>query len=112
LEAHYSMSFYYNSINDILNMNDVFAFTTDSLFRQIQYSMRNEIICRYRSVLNVYSIEWASIDYIGRIDFSQKKYRSAPSLVHDVHSIIIARLLREWMQRLNSVIVNLGAKFV
>jgi hypothetical protein len=111
LEAHDAMSFYYNSIEDLLNMNDVISFATDSWFKQIQSKLRNEIICRYRSVLNVYSHEWPSIDQINRIQFSQRKYRNALSLVHDVHAIIITRLLREWMQRLNSVIISLEAKF-
>ncbi len=105
------MSFYYNSIEDLLNMKDFNSFSNGSWFKQIQFNLRNEIICRYRSVLNVYSHEWPSIHQINRIQFSQRKYRHAPSLVYDVHAIIIARLLREWMQRLNSVIINLEAKF-
>jgi hypothetical protein len=105
------MSFYYNSIDDLLNLNDVFAFTTDSWFKQIESNLKNEIICRYRSVLNVYSHEWPSINEINRIEFSKRKYRDAPSLVHNVRSIIISRLLREWMQRLQSVIIILDKKF-
>jgi hypothetical protein len=111
LEAHYAMSFYYNSIQDVLNMNDASALITDSWFKQIEYNLRNEIICRYRSILDVYSHEWPSINQINRIQFSQRKYPDAPSFVHDVHSIIIARLLREWMQRLQSVVINLERKF-
>jgi hypothetical protein len=92
-------------------MNDVFAFTTDSWFKQIEYNLRYEIICRYRSILNVYSHEWPLINEINEIQFSRRKYRSSPSLVYDVHSIIIARLLREWMNRIQSVMINLEAKF-
>jgi hypothetical protein len=105
------MGFYYNSIDDLLNLNDVFAFTTDSWFKQIQTNLKNEIICRYRSVLNVYSYEWPLIYEIDRIEFSQRKYRNPPSLVHDVRSIVISRLLRQWMQRFHSVINNLDRKF-
>jgi hypothetical protein len=105
------MSFYYNSIEDLLNMKDSNSFLTDSWFKQIQFNLRNEIICRYRSVLNVYSHEWPSIHQINRIQFLQRKYRNALSLVHDVHAIIIIRLLRQWMQRLNSVIISLEAKY-
>jgi len=105
------MSFYYNSIDDILNMNDPFALTTDSWFRQIEYNLRNQIICQYRSILYVYSYDWPSINQINRIQFSRRKYRDAPSLGHEVHSIIITRLLREWMQRIHSVMINLEKKF-
>ncbi len=92
-------------------MNDVFPFIIDSWFKQIQYNMRNEIICRYRSVLDVFSYQWPSINQINRMQFSKRKYRNSPSLVRDVHSIVIARLLREWMHRINTVIINLEAKY-
>ncbi len=105
------MSYYYNSIEDVLNMNDVNAFTTDSWFRQIKLNLKKDMICHYRSILDVYSYDWPSINQTNRIEFSQRKYRNAPSLIHDVHSIIITRLLREWMQRIHSVIINLEAKF-
>ncbi len=105
------MSFYYNSINDILDLNDIFASTPDSWFKQIEFSLKNEIICRYRSILNVYSHEYPLINEVNRIKFSERRYRNAPSIIHDVHSIIISRLLREWMQKLHSVINNLDAKF-
>jgi len=105
------MSFYYNSIDDLLNMNDVNTLTTDSWFRQIEFNLKKEMICQYRSILHVYAYEWPSINQIKRIEFSRRKYRSAQSLVHDVHSVIITRLLREWMQRIHSVIINIEAKF-
>jgi hypothetical protein len=111
LEAHYAMSFYYNSIEDLLNMNVPYESPTDFLFKEIESNLRNEIICRYRNILNVYSYEWPLINQINRIQFSKRKYRDAPSFVDEVHSIIITRLLREWMQRIHSVIINLETKF-
>jgi len=111
LEAHNAMSYYYNSIHEVLNMKDPFAPTTDAWFKEIEYNLRYEIICRYRSIMNVYSHEWPLINEINEIPFSRRKYRSPPSLVHDVHSIIIAGLLGEWMNRTQSVIINLEAKF-
>jgi len=106
------MSFYYNTISNILNLNDVFASTTDSWFKHIQIILKIEIICRYRSILNVYSKDYPLINEVDRISFSKRQYGNAPSLVHDVHSIIVSRLLREWMQRLHSVINNLEEKFL
>ncbi len=105
------MSFYYNSIEDLLNMNDVVPSKTDFQFKQLQLNLSSEIICRYRSVLDVYSQKWPSIHQIKRIRFPQRMYRNAPSVDHDVHSIVITRLLREWMERVHSVIFNLKDKF-
>ncbi|CAF1300233.1 unnamed protein product [Adineta steineri] len=110
-EAHYAISYYYNSVKDILSMNDIFAFTVDLLLRQIQDSLRYEIICRYRSILNVYSYKWPLINEVQQIKFSETKYRSSPSLTHNVRSIVIVRLLREWMNRLHLVMTNFEYKY-
>jgi hypothetical protein len=105
------MSFYYNSINDILKLKGVFTSTTDSWLKQIEFSLKNEIICRYRTILNVYSHEYPLINEVNRIKFFIGEHENAPSFIRNAHSIIISRLLCEWMERLHSVIVNLGTKF-
>jgi hypothetical protein len=111
LEAHYAMNFYYNSIQDILHMNDPFASDIiDGFFKEIKDTLRNEIICPYRSMLYVYLSEWPPINHINRIQFSRYKYQASPSTIHDIHSIVITRLLSEWMERLNSVVINLRGK--
>jgi hypothetical protein len=106
------MSFYYNSIEDILNMNDIFGSATNSRLEEIKFSLRNEIICPYRSILNVYSYEWPSINQTNRIEFSKRKHRNARSLVYRAHLIVVTRLLSEWMERLDSVIGSLKRKFL
>jgi hypothetical protein len=111
LEAHYAMSFYYNSIEDLLSKKHPFTTTTDSWFKQIHDNLKNEMICRFRSILNVYGHEWPSISQVKRIEFSRRKYRDASALAHETQSIVIIRLLREWMQRIHSVIINLESKF-
>ena len=111
LEAHYAMSYYYKSINDILSMNDIFGFKVDLLFRKIQDNLRYEILCRYRNILNVYSHKWPLINEVQQIKFSETKYRSSPSLIHNVRSIVIVRLLREWMSRLHLVMTNFEYKY-
>ncbi|CAF1056771.1 unnamed protein product [Rotaria sordida] len=111
LEAHNAMSFYHNSINDILNMNDTSSLIIDNWFNQIQYNLRYEIICQYRNILNIYSHEWTLINQINRIKFSTIKYQSSPSIIHDVHSIINIQLLQKWIQKIHSVINNLETKF-
>jgi len=105
------MGFFYNSIEDLIKVGNIFAFTTDTWFQEIAYNLRNGIICPYRSILNVYSYEWPLINEIDRIQFPRYKHRNSPSLVHEIHSIIIVRLLRQWTQRIQFVITNLDAKY-
>ncbi|CAF1306549.1 unnamed protein product [Rotaria sp. Silwood1] len=112
LEAHDAISFYYNSINDILNMNDASSSITDAWLNQIQSNIRYKIICEYRNILYVYSHEWKSINQTNRIKYSTINHPTTPSIVHDVYTIINVRLLDEWMLKIHSVINNLETKFV
>lgn len=105
------MSFYYNSIEDLLYMKHPFTSITDSWFNQIHVNLGKEMICRFRSILNVYSHQWPSIHQIKQIEFSRRKYRDVSALAHETHSIVIIQLLHEWMQRIHSVIINLDKKF-
>ncbi|CAF4428635.1 unnamed protein product, partial [Rotaria magnacalcarata] len=105
LEAHDAMSFYYNSIDDILNVSSVFS-SNDQL-KQIQDNLRDKIICEYRSVLNVYSHEWTPINHIKRLEFALRTYPSTPSFTHNYQSIFVVQILNEWMKRIDSVIIKL-----
>jgi hypothetical protein len=104
------MIYYYHSINALLNLKVVFAEKIDDSFKKIQDNIRLEIICRYRTVLDVYSQKWKSVHDIGGIQFS-KNPRLCPSCKHEVYSVVIARYLREWMEQITEVIENLGTKF-
>ena len=104
------MSFYLNTINDILNLQNPYAADTDRWFRQIRVSIRHDLICRYRSILRVYAYSWPRIDDTARIEFSQRKYLDTSSLMHDVRSILTVRLVREWMRRIHAVMINLESK--
>ncbi|CAF1403244.1 unnamed protein product [Rotaria sp. Silwood1] len=109
-EAHNAMLFYYNSIEDLLNLKVEYADPIDQSIKKIQDSLRYEIICRYRSALNAFSQKWKSVNEIGRINFS-RQHRLAPSFTHHIHSVVIVRYLQQWMKLINSVIVNLESKF-
>lgn len=106
------MSFYYNSINDQLNLREDLKTQIDIHWKEVQTNLRQKIICPYRTVLNVYSYTWPSIDSVQRIEFSKRKYRDTSSLVYDVRSLVIVQLLREWMKNINSVLTNLEQKFI
>jgi len=109
-EAHNAMMYYYNSIDDLLKMQGVFGEKTDQRLKEIQDNIRYEIICRYRSVLNVYSQKWRPVNDMGRMQFS-RMHRLSPSLIRDVHSIVIVRYLRKWTELINDVFINLEAKY-
>ncbi|CAF4921612.1 unnamed protein product, partial [Rotaria sp. Silwood2] len=63
-EAHNAMLFYYNSIEDLLDLKVEYAETVDQLLKKIQDNLRYEIICRYRSALNVFSHKWQLVNEI------------------------------------------------
>ncbi|CAF4324682.1 unnamed protein product [Adineta steineri] len=105
------MSFYYNSIEDILKIQDPFGLSSNAWFRQVKLDLQNKVICPYRNVLNVYSSQWPIITEINRIKFSPQQYRNTPSILHDVRSIIIVRLLRQWVTVMHPVIINIERKF-
>ncbi|CAF4371850.1 unnamed protein product, partial [Adineta steineri] len=98
-------------IEDILKIQDPFGLSSNIWFHQIKFDLQHKVICPYRNVLNVYSSQWPIITEISRIKFYPKRYQNSPSLLHDVRSIIIAQLLREWMTKMHSVIVNIEQKF-
>ncbi|CAF3539481.1 unnamed protein product [Rotaria socialis] len=108
LEAHDAMSFYYNSIDDILNVS--FVSSSNVQLKQIQDNLRYEIICEYRSVLNVYSHEWTPINHINRLEFAPTTYPSTPSFTHNYQSIFVVKILNEWMKLIDSVIIKLKAE--
>jgi hypothetical protein len=111
LEAHYALSIYYNSLVTVSNnLTFVTSSTVDAFLQQIQMNLRNDMICRYRLILNVYSYAWSWINEVGQIKFSARKYHDAISLTSDVRVIIIVRLLREWMRRIHTVMINLESK--
>ena len=104
------MSFFYNSINHTLALKNAFSSTTNDQLQQIQKSLSRDMICPYRRILNVYSSSWPSITQISRIRLSHKMYQESTSLIHDVQSTVIVRLLREWMTAISSVMSNIKAK--
>ncbi|CAF0939256.1 unnamed protein product [Adineta ricciae] len=111
LEAHNALSYFYRSIDRMLSMRDISSFTSDLWFGQIADNLRYEMICGYRNVLSVYSHAWPSIDQVNEVQFSRKKYTSPPSMTHDVHAVIIIRLLREWMRKIHETMINMESKY-
>ncbi|CAF2992089.1 unnamed protein product [Rotaria socialis] len=106
-EAHDAMSFYYNTIQDILNVSDTSS-TND--LKDIQ-NILNKMICQYRSVLHVYLHGWTTIDRIKSVEFSKISSHISQTFLNDAHSMIIIDILRTWMDKIHSVIHNIEAKY-
>jgi hypothetical protein len=105
------MSYYYNSIVDIIETSEASEFKIDPDLKEIRDYLSNDIICRYRSILAVYSLEWPLTNQVNRIQFSRDLDLQAPSTVRYVRSLVVSNLLQEWMRRLRSVIDNLDKKY-
>ena len=82
----------------------------DSQFKKISDILRKDIICNYRNILHVYSASWLSIDQINGISISKTRKRNAPSFVYGSHTIILIKLLREWINNTNGFVVNIVTK--
>lgn len=105
------MSFYYNSITNIVIDNITTMWKLDDALRAVQNDIRFEMICQYRNIFNVYSQTWTPIYKIHHIVFSTHLHIASPSIRHCVHTSVVIRLLREWIQRIHSVIDQLDKKF-
>ncbi|UJR12627.1 hypothetical protein I4U23_016802 [Adineta vaga] len=111
-EMHFAMSYLYNSINSVLEYNDIFKIKVDKNFSYIRVNLE-EIICNMRHILDTYSCKWSSVDQAGHTNFTNlgKDFRS-PTFVHNVHSVILVKLLRGWMTTLDSVFYGLESKII
>ncbi len=70
------------------------------------------ILCNYRNILHLYSESWLSIHQIGGIQMLKTIKTNAPSFIHNSYSIIVARLLREWMKHIDDLVVNIESKLL
>ncbi len=68
------------------------------------------ILCNYRNILHVYSATWLSIDEINGIQILKTRKRTAPSLVYNGHSIIVIKLLQEWIKNVNEFVTTIQSK--
>jgi hypothetical protein len=109
-EENYAFSFLYNSINNILKMENPFRGPTEKSFKNISNTLRKNILCNYRNILHVYSARWFSIDEINGIQMSNPHKQHAPSLVYNGYSMIVIRLLQEWIKNVNEFAVNIEKK--
>lgn len=109
-EEYYAVSYLYNSIQNLRHIQSVFGTEIDDLFDTIQITLQEKMICNYRSVLQVYSECWLSIDDINSIHLGRIRKREITSSIYHTHAIITVRLLRQWMVSIENIIDNLDNK--
>jgi hypothetical protein len=93
-------------------MQNVFNSKIDKSFTKILNLIPKHILCNYRDILHLYGETWLSIDEINGIHVSRTRKRSAPSVLHQIYSFIVTRLIHEWMEHINHVDVNIGSKIL
>jgi hypothetical protein len=93
-------------------MQNVFGTSIDKSFKKILHVIQKNIICNYRNIFHVYSETWLTIDEISGIEITKTRKRNAPSVLHPIYSIIVTRLLHEWMNNVNNVDVNIESKLL
>lgn len=81
--------------------------STDSISNEIYSKLKHvedqlkTMMCRCRRILNVYDHEWPRLEQLDRVHFSDQNHPHIRSIKNDVRSLIIVRLLREWLNRIH-----------
>ena len=104
------MTYYHRSIQHLLSSEDATAQRTTVLFKGIIEKIQDELICKYRGILDAFSRDWQSENEVQTIKFFKKR-GLAPSLTHDIRSLVIARHLSEWMELIKNVTHGLESKY-
>ncbi|CAF3189656.1 unnamed protein product [Rotaria sp. Silwood2] len=111
-EEHNAFSYLYNSIHNILKIRNIFGTSVDDSFKTILNNLQKNILCKYRSILHVYSDSWSRIDEINGIEILRMRKRHAPSFFHNAYSMIVVELLQEWIKNVNNIVVNIDSKYL
>ncbi|CAF1306567.1 unnamed protein product [Rotaria sp. Silwood1] len=110
-EEYYAFSYLYNSIQRILKIGNLFSTSMDESFEEILNNLQKNILCKYRSIFNVYSELWLPIDKIHGMEILISRKRNAPSFLYNAYSMIIIRLLYEWIENVNNIASNIDSKY-
>ncbi|CAF1184719.1 unnamed protein product [Didymodactylos carnosus] len=109
-DIHNAMLIFYNSIGSLLETDEMFGFQIDEWFKQIHKNLRSNVICKIRNILYTYDAEWSQ-NTNDQITFRNEFYPS-PSQRHNIKSVVLSRLLREWSNKLTSVINIIDQKLI
>lgn len=101
------MTFFNTFINELFELEKEFEYEENPRLKKIQYHLINDMICPYRDVLTVYALRWETNDQMDPIQL-QRHPELAQSTVKNMYLLVFAKLIREWMSRIDFVIVNLN----
>lgn len=111
-EEDYATSYLYKSVINLRNASSLSKHDWDETFDNIQTTLQEEMICNYRSVLQVYAETWSSTERIHGLSVGRTQKRQITSLAYHTYVIITLRLLRQWMQSIDNIIMNLDKKLL
>lgn len=94
-------------MRQILQMDNRHPTEIDASLRQIQHHLRYDIICQYRTVFHVYSLEWFSIHDIQQLTLPLHLHSRSPSFRDDVYTLVFERLLNQWMSDIHLMMVKI-----
>ncbi|CAF1059271.1 unnamed protein product [Didymodactylos carnosus] len=85
----------------------------DKCFRDIHNDLRRDVICQIRNILSSYSTQWSSNNPNEKqIHFPQYQLsRASPSIQYRAKSVVLVRLLKETISKLERVIRSIENKF-
>jgi hypothetical protein len=78
----------------------------EEIFRNILDILRNDILCSYRSILQVYGETWLPINEIKGFQTRQLK----AAIEYETFSIVFAQLLQTWIKRITDTIAYVEIK--
>lgn len=88
-------------------MNPLFSPKTNDELLDIQDTIRYDMICKYRTILHVFSHEWLSIHQVRPLPTVVHVKPVAPSIEFDVRSTVFVKELRLWMQNIRRLMRKL-----
>ena len=110
-EENYAFSYLYNSIQNILSKEKTFGGASEKSFGEIGNILSKNILCNYRRILNLYSINWLWLTEINRVQTLPTRARMAPSFLHHSYAMIVIRLLQQWTEHVDDFVSNIEGKF-
>ena len=112
-ETHNALIYFAKNIRDVRRLESNHGQDVDRAFANIETVLKLGMVCRYRNVMNVFSVPWKSIHEINdRLTFSDRMMHLCLSDYYVVRSIVIAKHLRQWMKDLIIGINGLDSKYL
>lgn len=95
----------YISIKDLLRKRSIFVLPIEKKFRNILDILRKDILCSYRSILQVYDETWFPINEIKGFQTHQLR-----AIKYETFSIVFAQLLQTWIKRITDTMTYVEIK--